>query len=496
MSDMRDFTARYIYLHDEDCFYDKIYRRRVPRELMMKNATKVSDTPASLLKEIQDLCSYTLAEYQATSKKRKKNEAADSIKQVYSALAPHLPIRRYADALSPLLYTIDTNSQVSYGGPADAEQWKNLVASMPELVARIRDLQNTYAPEVELAALVPQLYRHFEFDAQFVLREPPPALSWTKETPAFRVLNESVLKPGPHPTWDEFLARCTFAPTIRAYIWSIFEPTNFGRQALWLQGEGGDGKSTVLRVLARFMGADHTLTIGLGTYDNDFFYGAAYGKRLALYPDCKNLSVLRKEKIKSLLGRDIVQINNKYEKPFSAQVYSKLVIGSNWMPQINYNDDSERTRLLVAKVRTYGDEFGDPDFEDKLYSEMGAFLLTCKKDYAEQCPRGMNLIVPPAMRDSIRSECAALDGVLLQKYIEECLTFGPTFEVEKAVLYSSLKTHFMHYFSGGDVAFAFNDLGRMLSKRGVSAVQDAGNAIYKGVQLKQNTSTNVLKLKP
>lgn len=491
MTALQEFTQRYVYLTDEFCFYDLIGRKNIARESLQKKAAGLVgyEKAPGILQDIIDLSSTTKDILKSQKRRARKAGRTEGLEEAYQNLAPNLPLLRFASPTAPVLYTVDERRQVTYVGQSDHEAWSNIVASKPELVRRFRAAQAAYAPEVELTSFIIEMYKFFRLDPDKNITEPPQVLSWSSEKPAFKVMDASVLVPGPHPTWDEFLARTSDASTFRAYVWSIFEPQNTGRQALWLQGEGGDGKSTVLRVLARFLGESHTLTIGLDTYNSDFFNGAAYGKRFAIYPDCKNLSVLRKERIKSMLGNDLVEINNKYEKQFSARIYAKLMVASNWMPQINYLDDSERTRLLVCKVQSYGDEFGDPDFEEKLYSEMGAFLVTCQKDYEKQCPKKMNLIVPPRMREVIKTECSALDGVILQNYVQDYLEFDPSYTTEKAKLYASLKSFFHHNnYSNGDVQFAFNDLGRLLGKKKV--VPEGGDGSrYKGVRIR-NDFTN------
>jgi len=494
---IKSFSERYTYIIDEGVFYDRPKRKSVDADLMRKRARIALGIAApeknilDLLQSIRNL-GVPRSEIKAAGRskraeaiKDRQEEQAESLAQAYLNLKPRLGILRYASATTPLLYKLAPSGELEFVGGSDEETFKNTIASEPALV----DLFKSEYMEADVGAFdlqhfITKIYKQFEFDTDKVLREPPPALSWDASRPAFKVMSRTALREGAHPTWDEFLARCTFPETIKAYIWSIFEPSNFGRQALWLQGEGGDGKSTVLRVLADFMGTKHTLVIGIGTYDSDFFFGSAYGKRLALYPDCKNLSVLRKERIKSLVGKDVVHINAKYEKPFSAQIYSKLIVGSNWMPQINFNDDSERTRLLICTVKSYADEFGDQSFEPNLRTELPSFLLTCEKAYQEQCPKGMNLIVPPSMREIIKSQCAALDGVLLQKFIADCLNFGPKLQTDKATMFSSLKAYFMKFYAGSETHFAFNDLTRLLGKHGVTALEGAGSATFLGVQVK------------
>jgi hypothetical protein len=316
------------------------------------------------------------------------------------------------------------------------------------------------------------MYLRFELDPTRLIQKQPELLSWGEE-PAYKVLDRSIIEQGEHPTWDEFIERIDYPETFKAYIWSIFEPRNFGRQALWIRGDGNDGKSTAINAVASFFGRSHVLSIGLGSYDRDFFFGEAFGKRLAIYMDCKNQSVLRRERIKSLLGKDTVSINQKYEKAFSAQIYSKLIVASNWPPQINYLDDSERTRLLYLQVGSYDNEFGDPDFQLKLEQEIPQFLYTCRDSYENECPNGMSLRVPKDMQKNIKMYCQASDANLMEEFINTKLEFNSKYYMPNIEMRKELMEFYSKNWETKQASYAFEDLMRLLTKRGIKAGRPA-----------------------
>lgn len=488
---LKDFSQRYLYITDQDLYYDHKRSRKVSAKHVFSHALKLVGTEnepeATRIMASMELAGLPWAEFRP-KKAGAKEGTYNLLNDCYATLAPHLAYYRYFDGTSMVLYTKSAKGEVSYSGPCTEDQFRTLISGNKKVTEL---LQGHFESDLELRAkltfldFIREIFRRLEFDPDKVLEEQPALVSWSATTPAFKVLDPAILQPGPIPTWTQFLDRIDYPETFKAYIWSVFEPTNFGRQALWIQGEGTDGKSTVLRVLSHFMGTKHTMTIGIGSYDSDFFFGQCFGKRLAIYSDCKNLQVLRKERIKSVLGKDVVSINNKYEKAFSAQVYCKLLIGSNWMPQINYNDASERTRLLLTQMDKYADIDGSGDFEGGLESEIGAFLYECKKSYADQCPKGMNLKVPEEMQRTIRTMCNAMDSILLEQFIEERLQFQPNYKVRKSDLHNSMREYFMNNHATRESGFSFNDLVRMLTQKGISPSQDPKEGgILMGVQLK------------
>jgi phage/plasmid-associated DNA primase len=106
---------------------------------------------------------------------------------------------------------------------------------------------------------------------------------------------------------------------------------------------------------------------GNDEYKGDFFYGRCYGKRFMLGNEIENPFLIREPRIKSILGRDTVEINDKYQKTLSAELNARLMVLSNIYPTINYSSAAERSRLLVVKmVKGYENTVGDSNFRPKL----------------------------------------------------------------------------------------------------------------------------------
>lgn len=458
---------RIIYLGNSQSFYDKKLKRHVSREEAGAIIERIYDLEPQAVNGALEMLENSPIPDSAVIKG--KGSLRTILDDIYLRFKHDLGLVRSVSNGVAILYSVNNKKEVKYIGGLDEESFRTYIASKAELIQIMRyelnsgDSAAAIGARLDMTSLIKEMYKRFELDHELMISGEPALLSWG-DKPAYKVLDSSKIVQGDHPSWDEFLARVDHPETFKAYVWSIFEPTNFGRQALWIQGEGNDGKSSAINAIASFFGREHVFSIGIGSYDRDFFFGEAHGKRLAVYMDCKNLSVLRKERIKSLLGKDTVSINQKYEKAFSSQIYSKLFVLSNWLPQINYNDDSERTRLLLVRVSSYENEYGDPDFQLKLEQELPYFLNSCRESYEDQCPNGMNLKVPEAMQEAIRTFCSATDSELVEQFIEERLEFGQDFYVTKNDLRNDLRSFYAKNWASADYGFSFNDLLRMLGK--------------------------------
>lgn len=487
---LQEVLKFYIYLTDLKTFYHVPQKRTVTETAVMRqlmgvplDATKAADVLQSMKEAGQ-----TKAELKAASKEAKP-KVTSLVAESYDRVKANLPMLRLSSKGINILFQVDESSQVTQCGELDKDKFINIIVASPKAYEATKSEFQDGTNSAHYGGLTHKsfceaLYDNFLMDPEKVLTAEPALISWSAETPAYRVLNPSILVPGPTPNWDSFLARMDFPETFKAYIWSAFEPRNTGRQALWIRGEGSDGKSSAINSIVAFLGRAYVLSIGKGSYDKDFFFGSAFGKRLAVYMDCKNTYILKAERIKSLLGRDTVNINQKHEREFSAQVYSKLIVASNFHPRINYNDNSERTRLLLCEVATFKDEFGDPDFEFNLERELPAFLLACKKSYEEQCPNNVNLRVPKTMVHKIKASCASKESEIMERFIEERLEFGDGLKVRKIELHNELTEYLQKMGVRDNSGYIEDDFARLLGVKGSGLAISGTTSYYNGIGFK------------
>lgn len=485
----KELFSRIIFLGDKSQFFDT--KSKVPltddeaKNLLRTLGAGDEKTASTILELAQQKPVNSASFIKATA------GVQSTYAEVYELIKPVLGLSKYSTNKSNFLYTVDEKEEVTFAGQCKLDRFEELIV-LNDRAMDIIEAEYKARPELRTKSkndLVRGLFDHFKLDRDLLLREEPPLLAY-EAGPAFKVINPAEYEQGEHPAWNEFLARVDFPETFKAYVWSLFEPKNFGRQALWIYGEGNDGKSTIINTLIKFYGRDYTLSLGHRSVDETFFFGQAYGKRLAVYMDCKNLQILQKERIKSLLGRDNVAINDKHDKIFTGQVYSKLFICSNSYPQISFADSSERTRLLLVKVKSYADEDGDPDFQDRLLEEMPAFLNSCRESYETECPRGMSLSVPAQMRENIRLNCISGNSELIEQFIEEWLEFDKDASTPVKKLKQELKIYFTTNFQGSrSMQYEWEELKKLLAKEGCEIGRPgSGNSRARqmlGVRLKE-----------
>lgn len=221
------------------------------------------------------------------------------------------------------------------------------------------------------------------------LKEQPKSFTWANEDEwSFRKL-DFVPEEGDYPAWKEFLNRLSSPEDFMAWVWSVFEMKNTSRQILYLHDPAGEtGKSTVIKTLGwvfgnSFSSLNNTMVSGAGSR---WLLAQIFGKRLIAWADCKNPKFVMSETARNISSGDPVPIEFKGGHPFQATMYAKLIIGSNHEPQIT-GGGADTSRLMVIGVAENNINKDDPNWWERLQSELPYFLYRCSLIYEDKCPK-------------------------------------------------------------------------------------------------------------
>lgn len=226
---------------------------------------------------------------------------------------------------------------------------------------------------------------------------------------------------GDYPAWKEFLDRFTEeeADVFRAFIWSVFDSENRGRQCLYMLDRGYSGKSAVINAISNAIGAELHVALSKNSLSNQFAFSKVWDKRFVTIGDNKNQNLIRSQAMHSLLGGDIVDVEYKGRDTFSSRLQCKVFVSSNVPLSIDVKARNEYTRVLpihpddsdealirrgIAALDADGNPMrmsngniiviGDPTWEDRLKEEFPAFLASCYPVYQRICPKRMDIIIP------------------------------------------------------------------------------------------------------
>lgn len=200
-------------------------------------------------------------------------------------------------------------------------------------------------------------------------------LPWIKET-------------GNAPTWERLLGRMSNSSAFIEWVGSLFFEEAHLHNYVWIYGEGGDGKGSINRFLGRVFGNAYrsksapTLDKN-GTVDKFWAYNLI-GSRLAVFPDCESPTFTTSGLFKSLTGGDPVEVEAKGAMPFTVYLTTRYLILANVKPGTT-SAKSDMRRIIYCEMDPTNED--DPDFEDNLWAEGGAFLSHCVENYQNNYPK-------------------------------------------------------------------------------------------------------------
>jgi len=214
----------------------------------------------------------------------------------------------------------------------------------------------------------------------------------------------SRIKKGPYPAWQSFMSQMgeEERKLFGAFVFSVFDPQNTGRQVLYLYDNGRTGKSCVTNAITGAL-PEVSGSFSKESLTSRFGFSTIFGKRLLLYPDCKDPYIIRFGKLHSIVGNDPVIIEYKNEGAFTARVFSRAIIMSNVAPNIDSFKTNEKSRLIPiqldpdlcdTKEHYQGGKFiGNNNYTNKLEEQFWHFMHFAFECYIELCPQRQELMV-------------------------------------------------------------------------------------------------------
>ena len=346
------------------------------------------------------------------------------------------------------------------------------------------------------------LDQHYLADASMLIDEEPKRFSWEPADYAFKKFDLDVIQSGPMPTWEEFLQRLDYPEIFKAWVGGLFEPTNNIRQAMWIQGAGNDGKSSVQKALERIFGLKHSYSMKPGDESSKWFSRSVYGKSLVNYADCNSLNLLKCNSIKQLTGGDSTSIEGKGKDSFRGVIYAKLLVTSNKKPLIDPESEADTSRLIMLNVSGLTEASKDAGFENRLVAESSAFLHACQHAFQAHVAPGFNkLILPDTLTEKMIAQCASEIYYVMQEFVEKYIEFAPHYYCEMKRIGPKLKqfTTEEHWMPHDKARWFESDFTTKMNFKGVQPerIQEDGKTITAmiGFRFKGDTGGNLKQLK-
>lgn len=328
----------------------------------------------------------------------------------------------------------------------------------------------------------------FIYDQQFE----PVDLTNNPEEAAFAYFDLHKLKEGDTPNFDGFLD--AIVPACRDMFMAAVYATVFAlsllNQYIWIHGEGGDGKSSFLNALMKFLGSRLCCSLGQ-TINSEFGLENAVGKRMVILSDVKTGLSVKSQLIHNLTGHDSVSINRKNKPIITKELKPIVWIAANEAPDVNFDARNEARRCLYIKMQEPSVEVqkrfyflnedgtfaldsegrkinNGYDLTGGLLKEMPAILYKCKQAFERVCPAPYSVIRPSMAAISLAEEnCIDIDVDVWNNYINETFDFSdPSSRMLNTEIYEAIEeTRSLHSDRTKFNNFAKRDLRRLLANK-------------------------------
>lgn len=452
--------SRIIYLKNSSTFYDTFRKKEISEHAATTiiRQQNLGEGINAIAQELFKLRSGGYADLQSAVTQgiikkpedvKKLGKAAVYQKMIDEAM-PFIPLHALKDPAQPIkIFYVSDNRECNLVHNTDPRSLSHELFNDFQVRDKIESLykqgEYLHKPGISWQEYLEILCNSVATNSDTHLSEDPPWISWDPTIIAHRHFDIRTVQPGPTPTWDQFLSRVDYKEVLMSWVWTIFDEKDRGRQLLWLQGNGKDGKTTFSNAIRKIYGITHSAILDDNLLSNSrFAAGSLYGKRFVANQECQKTKIFSYPLIKSLTGGDAVSIEIKGEQAFTAPCYAKILICSNKKPEVDFTLPSESSRMLFLKVRPRSSYGGEGNFEEGLISEAGAFLYKCREAReSTRCESDFDIMTTEAYRASMQMECGSEIFKEMNVFWRTCLEHAPGCEESLDNIRSSLREHFI-----------------------------------------------------
>lgn len=273
-----------------------------------------------------------------------------------------------------------------------------------------------------------------------ITQSPSPLLLEGDKRPALKYLPFKLEDGTVNSTMKEFLGRMNQSEYFCAYLWSALLGHEI-QQLLYLYGEGGDGKSSLLKVLANMTGS-----LAAFSENSKHSYHSMHDKAIINLSESSEKHILLKPNIKIITGRDAVQIEAKFKDAYTDRIKGLFIIDSNNKPYVLGNvSETRRLRLFeIAPPPKSTVVLGAIEYVEKMQENFNGFMNHCRQCYEQLKNPDTGLVSDPP---NLNEQLMGLTDKHAQMLYEKLLTrmAGKDYKLGKTLEMSELELRGLMY---------------------------------------------------
>ena len=183
------------------------------------------------------------------------------------------------------------------------------------------------------------------------------------------------------PLWEKSLRQWIPEREARLFLqefagYCLIPDTSF-HKALFLVGNGSNGKSTFLNVLSALFGEENLFNIPLHRLSDRFETANIQDKLVNICPDIDPTYLKKTGTLKTIIAGEALWGEYKYHMPFSFNSVVRLIFSTNELPMSRDHSEGWYRRFEIVRFPNEfkKTDFGfDPDLESKLKEEISGIF--------------------------------------------------------------------------------------------------------------------------
>lgn len=243
------------------------------------------------------------------------------------------------------------------------------------------------------------------------------------------------------PGWMGFLNSSLEGDKVRIKVLQEFMGYCLGRdnqlqKALFLLGEPGSGKGTIIRVIEQMVGQENCSALPLGNMGDETSVANLVNKLVNFDGDVSITAKDFEADFRRITGGDKLTAKTLYKDKFSFRPFCKLILAANELPHISDRTRAFFRRMLVVPFRVSFIGREDRELEGKLSGEISGILnwaLEGRRRLYEQKDFTMSKDLSDIVEDIKRQNNP------IELYFNECIGFHDDAWVLKKDLYNNYK---------------------------------------------------------
>ena len=249
------------------------------------------------------------------------------------------------------------------------------------------------------------------------------------------------------PTWDACLNEWMRGPEenqkkilLQQFAGYCLSSSMSQAKALFLVGDGGNGKSTFADTISMVIGNEGTSRIDLDDLYSTFGLKGLIGKRLNIIEEVQG-NYYQSHKLKKLISGEELTVNIKYKDQFKFKPEAKFIFAVNTMPRVD--DSSTATERRIAAVQFNNNFRSNPNtmlrFANGLLAKELSGILNWMLIGVDSLKDMKNFIVTQEqvlMLLEYREENSSVEG-----FIGECLEFKEGVTISAREMYDQYKSY-------------------------------------------------------